>query len=88
MNTDTMSLLRLCHAGRPKTLAFTSSISTCIGLGQTSPTVPEEPIGSDPTIALSTGYAQSKYIGISPSPCLQSPLHHPKTQTDDLSNRS
>lgn len=62
---NTMSLLRLCHAGRPKTLAFTSSISTCMGPGQLSPTVPEEPISDDPTVALSTGYAQSKYIGTS-----------------------
>jgi len=59
---DTMSLLRLCHAGRPKTLAFTSSISTCMGPGQLSVSVPETPIGSDPTVALPTGYAQSKYI--------------------------
>ena len=66
-NIDTMSLLRLCHAGRPKTLAFTSSISTCMGPGQTSLTVPEEPIGSDPTVALTSGYAQSKYIGTSTS---------------------
>ena len=58
---DTMFLLRFCHAGRPKTLAFTSSISTCMGPGQTSLTVPEAPIGPDPTVALPTGYAQSKY---------------------------
>jgi thioester reductase-like protein len=57
-----MSLLRLCHAGRRKTLAFTSSISTCMGSGQLSPTVAESPIGLDPTMALPTGYAQSKYI--------------------------
>ncbi|KAL2066412.1 hypothetical protein VTL71DRAFT_2483 [Oculimacula yallundae] len=66
---NTMSLLRLCHAGRPKTFAFTSSISTCMGTGpfstttpSNSRTIPESPIGSDPSIALSTGYAQSKYI--------------------------
>ncbi|KAG0647940.1 Nonribosomal peptide synthase [Hyphodiscus hymeniophilus] len=59
---NTMSLLRLCHAGRRKTLAFTSSISTCMGAGQVSINVPEEPIGADPTVALPTGYAQSKYI--------------------------
>lgn len=58
-----MSLLRFCQAGRPKRLAFTSSISTCMGAGHTSPTVPETPIGGDPTVALGTGYAQSKYIG-------------------------
>ncbi|KAG4444297.1 hypothetical protein IFR05_000272 [Cadophora sp. M221] len=64
---NTMSLLRLCHAGRPKTFAFTSSISTCMGVVPFSPTapsliIPESPIGPDPSIALSTGYAQSKYI--------------------------
>jgi thioester reductase-like protein len=59
-----MSLLRFCQTGRPKTLVFTSSISTCMGEGRKSPTIPEEPIGSDPSVALSTGYAQSKYIGM------------------------
>ncbi|KAF4627482.1 hypothetical protein G7Y89_g10673 [Cudoniella acicularis] len=59
---NTMSLLRFCQAARPKRLAFTSSISTCMGSGHTSPTVAEEPIGVDPNAALSTGYAQSKYI--------------------------
>jgi thioester reductase-like protein len=33
-----------------------------MGAGQTSLTVPEDPIGPDPTVALPTGYAQSKYI--------------------------
>lgn len=27
--------------------------------------IPESPINDDPTVALSTGYAQSKYIGTS-----------------------
>jgi thioester reductase-like protein len=34
-----------------------------MGAGHTSPTVAESPIGADPSVALSTGYAQSKYIG-------------------------
>jgi thioester reductase-like protein len=63
-----MCLLRLTHAGRPKTFVFTSSISTCIGTGQISPSVPEEPIGDDPSVSLLTGYALSKYIGLPPSP--------------------
>ncbi|KUJ08437.1 acetyl-CoA synthetase-like protein, partial [Mollisia scopiformis] len=58
---NTLSLLRLAHAGRPKTFAFTSSISTCMG-PSSPPSVPENPISADPTIALSTGYAQSKFI--------------------------
>lgn len=57
-----MSLLRFCHTGIPKTMAFTSSISTCMGYGHTSPVVSEYPIGNDPTVALPTGYARSKYI--------------------------
>ncbi|CZR53994.1 uncharacterized protein PAC_03877 [Phialocephala subalpina] len=60
---NTMSLLRFAHAGRPKTFAFTSSISTCMGPSSAF-SVPEEPIGADPTIALSTGYAQSKFIEV------------------------
>ena len=35
-------------------------------------TIPESPIGSDPSIALSTGYAQSKYISESYSLSLSS----------------
>ncbi|RDL38497.1 Acetyl-CoA synthetase-like protein [Venustampulla echinocandica] len=62
LDLGTMSLLRFCHAGRPKRLAFTSSISACMGTGYTSLTVPEEPVGPDPSVALPTGYAQSKYI--------------------------
>jgi len=64
----TMSLIRLAHAGRPKTFAFTSSVSTCLGIGHTSSSVPETPIGDDPSVSLTTGYALSKYIGICPSP--------------------
>lgn len=71
VKTDTLSLLRLAHAGRPKTFAFTSSISTCMG-PSSPPSVPEEPIGADPLIALSTGYAQSKFISMSILPHLSS----------------
>jgi hypothetical protein len=56
-----MFLLRLVHAGRPKTFAFTSSISTCLATPIPS-IIPESPIGTSPSIALPTGYAQSKYI--------------------------
>jgi thioester reductase-like protein len=61
---DTMSLLRLTHAGRPKTLAFTSSVSTCLGTAAPA-SIPESPItsiSSSPLVALNTGYAHSKYI--------------------------
>jgi hypothetical protein len=33
-----------------------------MGPGHTSPVVSEDPIGKDPTAALPTGYARSKYI--------------------------
>ncbi|KAI9742414.1 MAG: hypothetical protein M1818_003947 [Claussenomyces sp. TS43310] len=59
---NTISLLRLCHAGRPKTFAFMSSVSACSGSASPS-TVLETPINSDPQVALNMGYAQSKYIG-------------------------
>jgi thioester reductase-like protein len=61
-----MSLLRLAHAGRPKTFAFTSSVSTCMGVGQISLPVPETPIGDDHSVSLTTGYALGKYIGTFP----------------------
>jgi len=57
-----MSLLRFCYAGRPKKLAFTSSMTTCLGPGENSVSIPESPVGNEPSVALSTGYAQSKYI--------------------------
>lgn len=58
---STISLLRFCHAGVPKRMAFTSSISTCLGAAAPA-LVPEEKPSDDPTSALPTGYAQSKYI--------------------------
>ncbi|RFU33647.1 hypothetical protein B7463_g2658, partial [Scytalidium lignicola] len=58
---STMNLLRFCCTGIRKKFVFTSSISACMGRGA-PPSIPETPIGPDPTIALSTGYAQSKYI--------------------------
>jgi hypothetical protein len=61
----TMSLIRLAHAGCPKTFAFTSTVGTCMGTGHTSSAVPETPIGDDPSVSLTTGYALSKYIGLS-----------------------
>lgn len=56
-----MFLLRLAHAGRSKTFAFISSISTCLAVSQPN-TIPKSPIGPSPSIAVPTGYAQSKYI--------------------------
>ena len=58
-----MSLLRFCHAGSPKVFAFTSSVSTCMGVSAGQEEITEAPVGSDPNVALKSGYAQSKYIG-------------------------
>ncbi|MCJ1477816.1 hypothetical protein MMC13_006489 [Lambiella insularis] len=58
----TMALLRFCCAGMYKRFAFTSSVSTCMGSGVWGKEVPEEPVRDDPTVALGTGYAQSKFI--------------------------
>ena len=95
-----MSLIRLVHAGRPKTFTFTSSVATCMGIGHTSPYVPETPIGDDLSVSLNTGYALSKYIGTSslliPIPMLTqnsresnptSP-HHPRNGHQAPSRRS
>ena len=61
--SGTMSLLRFCHAGRPKLFTYTSSISASLGTAADQE-VHESPIGSDPNVALTSGYAQSKYISI------------------------
>jgi len=37
-----------------------------MGPGHTAPAVEEVPIGPDPTVALNTGYALSKYVGSFP----------------------
>ena len=57
----TMSLLRFCHAGRPKLFTYTSSISASLGTAADQKVL-ESPIGSDLNVALKSGYAQSKYI--------------------------
>ncbi|MCJ1385827.1 hypothetical protein MMC17_008951 [Xylographa soralifera] len=58
----TMALIRFCHTGRPKVFAFTSSVSACMGKGFKGDEVPEQSLGDDPTVAMETGYAQSKFI--------------------------
>ncbi|MCJ1282334.1 hypothetical protein MMC26_001657 [Xylographa opegraphella] len=59
----TVALIRFCHTGRRKVFAFTSSVSACMGKGFKGDEVPEQSLGDDPTVALETGYAQSKFIG-------------------------
>src|SRR5271168_1546978 len=58
-----MSLLRFATPATPKPSLSPAVSAHAMGAGQTSLPVPEEPIGADPTLALNTGYVQSKYIG-------------------------
>ncbi|KAH8803282.1 male sterility protein [Xylogone sp. PMI_703] len=58
---STMNLLRFCCTGIRKRFVFTSSISACMGRGAPL-NISESPIGPNPEVALSTGYAQSKYV--------------------------
>jgi hypothetical protein len=51
-----------------------------MGIGEISPSVPEEPIGEDPSVSLSTGYALSKYIGLFSLP-LPFPIIEARTET-------
>jgi hypothetical protein len=62
---NTMSLLRLAVAGRGKRVAFVSSVSACMGSGREvmKEIVREEKVSDDPSVALGTGYALSKYVG-------------------------
>ncbi|KAF1344851.1 male sterility protein [Delphinella strobiligena] len=57
-----MNLMRLCTIARKKTFAFTSSVATNFGKSALGKTIAETPIANDPSLALETGYAQSKFI--------------------------
>lgn len=59
--------MRFCYAGYLKVFAFISSVSTCMG-DSGNQDVFETPIGDDPGVAMKSGYAQSKNIGLSPLP--------------------
>lgn len=58
----TMNLMRLCTIARKKAFAFTSSVATNFGKSALGKTVAETPIANDSSLALETGYAQSKFI--------------------------
>lgn len=58
-----MHLLKFCQTGAAKTFSIMSSVAACMGEANKGRKIPEEPVADDPTVALSTGYGQSKYIG-------------------------
>jgi thioester reductase-like protein len=56
-----MNLLSFCRRGAKKRFVFMSSVAAAMG-SKPGTTIAEAPLGSDPAIALPTGYAQSKSI--------------------------
>ncbi|KAK1977171.1 male sterility protein [Colletotrichum cereale] len=57
----TMNLMSFCLKGAKKKFVFMSSVAAAMG-NQSGTRVAELPLGPDPGNALSTGYAQSKFI--------------------------
>ncbi|KAH7020739.1 male sterility protein [Microdochium trichocladiopsis] len=57
----TMNLMSFCLKGTKKKFVFMSSVAAAMG-NETGTKIPELPLGPDPGNALSTGYAQSKFI--------------------------
>ncbi|KAK5679509.1 hypothetical protein LTS10_008330 [Elasticomyces elasticus] len=58
----TMHLLRFATMVRQKTFSFCSSVATHLGAGAAGQMVPEDEAPDNMTLALDTGYAQSKLI--------------------------
>ncbi|KZL79225.1 male sterility protein [Colletotrichum incanum] len=57
----TMNLMSFCREGTEKKFVFMSSVAAAMG-NKSGTRVPELPLSPDPGNALSTGYAQSKFI--------------------------
>ncbi|KAF6827783.1 male sterility protein [Colletotrichum plurivorum] len=57
----TMNLMSFCHKGASKKFTFMSSVAAAMGSANGT-VIPELPLGPDPSNALPTGYAQSKFI--------------------------
>ncbi|KAK1997908.1 male sterility protein [Colletotrichum falcatum] len=57
----TMNLMSFCLKGAKKRFVFMSSVAAAMG-SRPGTRVPELPLGPDPGAALSTGYAQSKFV--------------------------
>ncbi|KAK3656350.1 hypothetical protein LTR56_003052 [Elasticomyces elasticus] len=58
----TMHLMQFAATGRPKTFAFSSSVATHLGSGAAGQTIEEDEAADDMTLALDSGYAQSKLV--------------------------
>ncbi|KAK4892896.1 hypothetical protein LTR27_008624 [Elasticomyces elasticus] len=58
----TMHLMRFAVTSRPKTFAFSSSVATHLGPGAAGQTIQEDEATDDMTLALDSGYAQSKLV--------------------------
>ncbi|KAK5740136.1 putative NRPS-like protein biosynthetic cluster [Elasticomyces elasticus] len=58
----TMHLLRFATTVRQKTFSFCSSVATHLGAGAAGQMVPEDEAPDNMTLALDTGYAQSKLV--------------------------
>lgn len=58
----TLNLMHFACLKTTKTFAFTSSVATNMGKSAVGKTISETPIMNDPSLALETGYAQSKFI--------------------------
>ncbi|KAK4966444.1 hypothetical protein LTR42_011609 [Elasticomyces elasticus] len=58
----TMHLMRFATTSRSKTFAFSSSVATHLGPGAAGQTIPEDEAADDVTLALDSGYAQSKFV--------------------------
>ena len=58
----TLNLMRFAQQSTKKTFAFNSSVATNMGKSASGKTIRETPIANDPSLALETGYAQSKFI--------------------------
>ncbi|KAK5685624.1 putative NRPS-like protein biosynthetic cluster [Elasticomyces elasticus] len=57
-----MHLMRFAATSRPKTFAFSSSVATHLGSGAAGQTIAEDEAADDMTLALDSGYAQSKFV--------------------------
>ncbi|KAL1301564.1 hypothetical protein AAFC00_005801 [Neodothiora populina] len=59
---STLNLMHFAYTTKKKTFAFTSSVATNMGKSSAGKIIHETPIVNNPSLALETGYAQSKFI--------------------------
>lgn len=60
--SGTLNLMRFAYEKTKKTFAFSSSVAASMGKFAVGKVIHEAPIANDPSLALETGYAQSKFI--------------------------